>query len=303
MTLPAAATVREVGLRDGLQSLGAMVPTEGKVALAAALATSGISRVEVTSFMRPDVIPQTADAAELMAAIDRDAPVAWEALVPNVRGAQRAVDAEADALVLVVAASETFNERNVGMSIESSLRAFSEVARLAAESHVPAVAVVATAFGCPFEGEVPSERPLVIAAELAGAGAVEVFFGDTVGVANPVQVEAFAHEARDRFPTLPLGLHLHDTRGMGLANLVAGLRAGINTFDASVGGLGGCPFAPVASGNISTEDAVHMLEAMGVRTGIELGALVEAARLAERLVGFTLPGQVMKAGPAALLRA
>jgi hydroxymethylglutaryl-CoA lyase len=297
MSKAAEVTVREVGPRDGLQSLGARIPTEQKVRLIDALSASGLPRIEVTSFVHPRYVPQMADAAEVIQGIRRRPGASYEALVPNLAGAQCALERNVDALLFVLAASETFNTKNVRMSVAESLAQLDGIARLAREAGTRLVGCVATAFGCPYEGEVPEDRLVELVDALSALRVDELFLADTTGMANPAQVERVANRVRERWPDLPLGLHFHNTRGMGLANVLAGLQAGVRTFDASVGGLGGCPFAPAATGNICTEDTVHMLEEMGHQTGVDLEALLEAARLVQTLVERELPGQILKAGP------
>jgi hydroxymethylglutaryl-CoA lyase len=291
-------TMREVGPRDGIQSLGAFIATPDKVALVDALSATGLKRIEASSFVSPKAVPQMADASDVMQRIVRNPGVAYEALVPNVRGANDAIASRADKILLVLMASQTFNQKNVRMSLDDSLAQFSEIKRLADAAGTPCVGAIGTAFGCPYEGDVPEEHVLGLIARYASLGFDEVMLADTTGMANPSQVERTVRRVLDRWGgKLQFGLHFHNTRGMGLANVVAGLRAGITTFDASVAGIGGCPFAPEAAGNISTEDTVHMLHEMGYETGIDLDRLIEAARLAQRVLGRELPGQVMKAGP------
>jgi hydroxymethylglutaryl-CoA lyase len=298
LTIPRSATLREVGTRDGIQSIGAFVETGAKIALIDALSVSGLPRIEATSFVSPKAIPQMADAAEVMERIRREPGISYEALVPNVRGAEDALAARVDAMLVVLTASETFNRKNVRMSVEQSLGQLGEVKRRADAAEVPCIGAIGTAFGCPYEGEVPEERVLELISRFAALGFREVMIADTTGMANPLQVRRTIGRVLDRWgDQLEIGLHFHNTRGMGLANVVAGLEAGITTFDASVAGIGGCPFAPEAAGNVSTEDCAHMLQEMGVETGVDLDRLIEAARLAERILGRELPGQVMKAGP------
>jgi hydroxymethylglutaryl-CoA lyase len=298
LTFPRSATLREVGTRDGIQSIGAFVDTGAKVELIDALSASGLRRIEATSFVSPKAVPQMADAAEVMARIRRDPGISYEALVPNVRGAEDALAAHVDAMLVVLTASETFNRKNVRMSVEQSLGQFAEVKRRADAAAVPCIGAVGTAFGCPYEGDVPAERVLDLLGRFAALGFREVMIADTTGMANPLQVRRTIVRVLDQWgDRLQIGLHFHNTRGMGLANVVAGLEAGITTFDASVAGIGGCPFAPEAAGNVSTEDCAHMLQEIGVATGIDLDRLIGAARLAQRVLGRELPGQVMKAGP------
>lgn len=297
MRLPARVTMREVGTRDGIQSLGAFVPTEQKIEMANRLATTGLSRIEVTSFMSPKAVPQMADAEQVMAGLARRPGVSWEPLVPNVRGTERALATNPDKVQVVLAASDTFNMKNIRMSIDDSLKVIGDIIPLARAANVPVIAAIATSFGCPFEGEVPEDRLVGIVARLVELGAEEVSIADTTGMANPLQVERIMTRLLDRWPTVPFGLHFHNTRGMGLANVLAGLQAGVTTYDGSVGGIGGCPFAPKATGNVSTEDVVHMLHEMGVETGIDLDALIGCAVRMGEILGKELPGQVMKAGP------
>jgi hydroxymethylglutaryl-CoA lyase len=295
--LPREVTIREVGTRDGIQILGVEIPTEQKIELIERLVAAGIRRIEATSFVHPKYVPQMADAEAVMRSVRRAPGVAYEALVPNARGAERALSAGVDRLVLVVAVSETFNQKNVRMSVADSFASFAEVARLAREARVPIKGGLATSFGCPYEGDVPAASVHDVIQQFVDLGADEVGLADTTGMANPVQVSAMVPLIRDRWPDLHVGLHFHNTRGMGLANVLAGLQAGVTMYDASIGGMGGCPFAPRATGNVCTEDVVHMLEEMGIDSGASVTQLIECARFAAGLVGAELPGQVMKAGP------
>jgi hydroxymethylglutaryl-CoA lyase len=291
-------TIREVGPRDGIQSLGAFIATPDKVALIDALSETGLRRIEATSFVNPRAVPQMADASDVMARIRRRPGVRYEALVPNVRGARDALAARVDAVLVVVTASELFNQKNVRMSVEQSLQQFAEIKQLTDAAGVPCIGAIGTAFGCPYEGVISEERLLGLVARFASLGFDDLMLADTTGMANPAQVERTLGRVLDRWgASLSIGLHFHNTRGMGLANVVAGVRAGVLTYDASLAGIGGCPFAPEAAGNISTEDTVHMLHEMGLETGVDLERLIEAARLAQQLLGRELPGQVMKAGP------
>jgi hydroxymethylglutaryl-CoA lyase len=291
-------TIREVGTRDGIQSLGAFIDTAHKVELVEALADTGLKRIEATSFVNPRAVPQMADAAEVMRRVRRRPGVSYEALVPNVRGAQDALAASVDAVLVVVTASETFNQKNVRMSVEASLSQFADIKRLVDAQALPCIGAIGTAFGCPYEGDIPESRLFALIERFLEMGFSELMLADTTGMANPAQIERSMSRVLQRWgDRLGFGLHLHNTRGMGLANVVAGLRAGVTTFDASVAGIGGCPFAPQAAGNISTEDTVHMLHEMGVDTGVDLDRLIQVARLAQEILGRELPGQVMKAGP------
>jgi len=295
--LPAAVLVTDVGPRDGFQSEPIFIPTEQKVAVIEALAAAGVRRIEATSFVHPRAVPQMRDAEAVMARLARRPGVRYTALVPNVRGAERALAARADELNMVVASTESMNRANVNMSVAESIAACGEVVRLAEAAGVPVACAVSTSFGCPYEGAVPPERVLDIVAGLVDVGVAEVSLADTIGVANPRQVAALVAAVRARWPALPLGLHFHDTRGLGLANVLAGLQAGVTRFDASVGGIGACPFAPGATGNICTEDLVYLLHEMGIATGIDLAALIEVARLVREVVGHDLPSHMLRAGP------
>jgi hydroxymethylglutaryl-CoA lyase len=293
--LPARAEIREVGPRDGLQN-EAPIPVADRVRLVNALSATGVRRIEAASFVKPEAIPPMAGADEVLAAIDRRPGVVYSALVPNRRGAERAVAAGADELEFVVSASETHNGKNVNRSVDESLADAAVLVGLAHDAGVPVEAIVSTSFGCPYEGDVPPARVAALARRLVDVGADRCSFGDTTGMATPRRVDlvldALAVEGISN-----VGLHFHNTRGTGLANVLAGLERGVTRFDASVGGLGGCPYAPGATGNIVTEDLVHMLGDMGIATGIDLDKLIGAARLAEELVGRELPSQVLRAGP------
>jgi hydroxymethylglutaryl-CoA lyase len=297
MSLPARVTMREVGTRDGIQSLGAFVPTEHKIEMANRLATTGLTRIEVTSFVSPKAVPQMADAEQVMAGIERVPGVSWETLVPNVRGTERALATRPDMILVVLSDSDAFNLKNIRMTIDDSLRSIGEIIPRAHGQGVGVVAAISTAFGCPYSGDVPEERLFGVIQCLLDLGADEVNIADTTGMANPLQVERTVSKVLDRWPDAAFDLHFHNTRGMGLANVGAGLRAGVSVYDASIGGIGGCPFAPKATGNVSTEDVVHMLHEMGVETGINLEALIACANRMSEILGKELPGQVMKAGP------
>lgn len=299
LIFPKEVSVREVGPRDGLQNEAAWVPTEQKIALINALSHTGLQRIEAVSFVHPKAIPQMRDAAEVMAGIERGPGVIYSAIVPNAAGARRAVEARVDEVEIFLSASESHNRKNVRMSVEESLVAAREIAAILGEAAMPFDAVVSTAFGCPYEGDVPIDRVLWVAEQLLNLSPapVRLTLGDTTGMANPAQVSEIVEAFRRRFPDVMLSLHFHNTRGTGLANVLAGLQGGVTHFDSSLGGLGGCPYAPGATGNITTEDMVNMLADMGVATGIELDKLIECARLAQDFVGRELPSQVLKAGP------
>ena len=294
--LPARISVREVGPRDGLQNEDP-VPATAKIALIDLLAKTGVSRIEAVSFVRAEAIPQMADADEVWAGVTKDPAVRYSALAPNLRGARRALDAGFTEVEAVVSASDTHNRKNVNRSTAQSL---DEIAVIIDEAHrrgATCQVVVATAWGCPYEGDVPVDRVLAVAGRAVADGADAISFGDTTGMATPRRVRDLVGSFRSRHPDVPLNLHFHNTRGTGLANVLAALELGVDDFDASVGGLGGCPYAPGASGNIATEELVYMVEDMGVGTGIDLAAMIEAAGAAERIVGRELSSQVLRAGP------
>jgi hydroxymethylglutaryl-CoA lyase len=294
--LPSRISLREVGPRDGLQNEDP-VPAAAKIALIDQLATTGVSRIEAVSFVRAEAIPQMADADEVWAAVTKDPAIRYSALAPNLRGARRALDAGFTEVEAVVSASDTHNRKNVNRSTAQSL---DEIAVMIDEAHQRGATlqvVVATAWGCPYEGDVPVERVLAVAGRAVADGADAISFGDTTGMATPSRVRELVGSFRFRHPDIPLNLHFHNTRGTGLANVLAALELGVDDFDASVGGLGGCPYAPGASGNIATEELVYMVEDMGVATGVDLAAMIEAAAAAERIVGRELPSQVLRAGP------
>jgi hydroxymethylglutaryl-CoA lyase len=294
--LPSRISLREVGPRDGLQNEDP-VPASAKIALIDQLATTGVSRIEAVSFVKAEAIPQMADADEVWAAVTKDPAIRYSALAPNLRGARRALDAGFTEVEAVVSASDTHNRKNVNRSTAQSL---DEIAVMIDEAHQRGATlqvVVATAWGCPYEGDVPVERVLAVAGRAVADGADAISFGDTTGMATPSRVWDLVGSFRFRHPEVPLNLHFHNTRGTGLANVLAALELGVDDFDASVGGLGGCPYAPGASGNIATEELVYMVEDMGVGTGVDLAAMIEAAAAAERIVGRELPSQVLRAGP------
>ncbi len=294
---PRSVAIREVGARDGLQN-EAPISVGERVRLIDALSLTGLRRIEAASFVAPSAIPAMAGAEEVMAGIKRKTGIAYSALVPNVRGAERALAANADELEVVISASETHNQRNVNRTIDESLAAVVEIVALAHGAGKNVEAIVSTTFGCAYEGDVEPNRVAAIAAALRETGVDGLSFGDTTGMASPRRV----HEVLDAIEGAGIaandvGLHFHNTRGTGLANVLVGLDRGVSQFDASVGGLGGCPYAPGATGNIVTEDLVHMLMDMGIETGADLDALIRCALLAQELVGRELPGQVMRSGP------
>jgi hydroxymethylglutaryl-CoA lyase len=294
--LPASVSIREVGPRDGLQNEDP-VPTAAKVRLLDALGRTGVRRIEAVSFVSPKAIPQMADADQVWEQAQKVPGVRYSALVPNSRGARRALAAGFTEIEVVVSASDTHNRRNVNRSTAESL---DDIAGLIGELHrhgASAEVIISTAFGCPYEGDVDPDRVAAIVDRVVGDGADRVSFGDTTGMATPRRVREVVTRVRQRHPELPLLLHFHDTRGTALANLLTALELGITEFDASVGGLGGCPYAPGATGNVATEEVVHMLHDMGIATGIDLDALLSVAALAEEIVGRELPSGVLRAGP------
>ena len=297
--LPRSVRIREVGPRDGFQNEPEVIATDAKVALIDALTRTGLRRLEVTSFVRADVIPQLADASEVLARIDPPDDVAVSVLIPNERGLENAL-AQRDRFHEVnvfLSASETHNRRNVNRTIEESLGGLEAVLRRARAEGLRCEGVISTSFGCPYEGHVAPGRVFDIAARLVAAGAEEVGFGDTTGMANPRQVRDFFPAAREALPDVELTAHFHNTRGQGLANVLAALEAGVESFESSFGELGGCPVPAGATGNIATEDLVSMLEEMGIATGVDLPALLEAARAAQAALGRPLGSHVLVAGP------
>jgi hydroxymethylglutaryl-CoA lyase len=294
--LPSRISVREVGPRDGLQNEDP-VPTAAKIELINRLSGTGVGRIEAVSFVRPEAIPQMADASEVWAGINRAPQVRYSALVPNLRGAQRALAAGVTELEAVVSASDTHNRKNVNRSTEESLDQIAAIIDQAHQAGATCQVIVSTAWGCPYEGDVPVPRVVAVAGRAVADGADSVSFGDTTGMATPSRVRSLVGEFRSAHPDSALNLHFHNTRGTGLANVLTALELGVADFDASVGGLGGCPYAPGATGNIATEELIHMVEDMGVATGIDLEAMIEAAADAERVIGRQLPSQVLRAGP------
>jgi hydroxymethylglutaryl-CoA lyase len=298
--LPRRVVVTDVVCRDGFQDEKRLIPTNAKLDVIAGLLRAGVRSIEATSFVHPRVVPQMADADIVVARAPRTDGVRYSALLPNLKGAQRALAAGIDEIHLVVSASDSHNRANLNRTTAQSLEQLTEVASFV-QREAPGVALVgtvATSFGCPFEGNVPLDRLVWVVAQFQTMGMQQIVLADTTGMANPLQVEQRLRVLRDRFPSLEWGLHLHNTRGLGLANAYAGLQAGVARFDASLGGLGGCPFAPGATGNIATEDLVHMLHEMGIATGIDLDALLGEARKLPALIGHSIDSFVVKGGKA-----
>jgi hydroxymethylglutaryl-CoA lyase len=292
--------IREVGPRDGFQNEPEVIATEDKVRLIDQLARTGLKRMEITSFVRADVIPQLADAADVLQAVDVPDSVSRSVLIPNERGLDNALELRDtfDEVNLFLSASETHNKKNVNRSIEESLSGIERVIARSLEVGLRCEGVISVAFGCPYEGHVPPERVFGIASRLIEAGAAEIGFGDTTGMANPRQVGEFFTEARKVLgDDVELTAHFHNTRGQGLANVVAALDAGVRSFESSFGELGGCPVPKGATGNIATEDLVSMLHEMGYSTGIDLSALLDAARAVQEVLGRPLTGHLLTAGP------
>ena len=288
--------VTEVGTRDGFQSEPAFIDTAVKAEIIDAMIAAGVRRIEATSFVSPRAVPQLADAHDVLARLTRRNEATIAALVPNARGAERALGAGIDEAVCFVSASETHNRANLNASIDESLANVAEVAGIL-RGRASLRGAVACAFGCPFEGEVPVEAAMRIVDRYATLGFDSVGLGDTTGMATPPTVARLVEAIRKRYPDMPVVLHFHNTRGVGLANVMVGLDLGVREYESSIAGLGGCPFAPGATGNICTEDLVYLLEESGFDTGIDLEALIAVARRVESVIGRPLPGQVMKAGP------
>jgi hydroxymethylglutaryl-CoA lyase len=296
---PERARIREVGPRDGFQNEPEVIPTAEKVRLIELLGATGLQRLEVTSFVRPDVIPQLADAEQVLESVSLPSSVSVSVLIPNERGLERAL-AHRERFQEIngfLSASDTHNQKNVGRPIAESLAGLERTFARALSEGLRCEGVISTSFGCPYEGPVPVDRVLDIASALVDAGAAEVGFGDTTGMANPIQVRQFFAEAFERLPGVELTAHFHNTRGQGLANVLAALEVGVESFESSFGELGGCPVPAGATGNIATEDLVSMLHEMGISTGIDLSALIGASRAAQDVLGRPLGSHVLLAGP------
>jgi hydroxymethylglutaryl-CoA lyase len=294
--LPERVSIYEVSPRDGLQNESKPIPTEQKKELIVALAAAGLKRIEATSFVSSRWVPQLGDADALVRALPPQDGVIYSALCPNARGFERARAAQLKEIAVFLSATETHNQRNTNRSIERSLEVFEELVPVARDAGMRVRAYVSMVWGCPYEGAVDPKRALDIARELVRWGVYEVSLGDTIGVGTPLQTKQICELFLNELGPEHVALHLHDTRGTALANALVGVELGVRTFDASVAGLGGCPYAPGASGNLATEDLVYMLRGMGIETGVDLEALIDAGRVASSFLGRTLPGKLSQAG-------
>lgn len=294
---PTRVHITEVGLRDGLQSEKEFIPTATKVAMIERLIDAGVRHFEATSFVSPRAVPQLRDAAEVLGTVRRHPGVTLAVLAPNRKGVERALAADADEAVVFLSCSESHNQKNLNRGIAQSLADMREVADVARGATMRLKGAIACAFGCPFEGEVSLDRIEEIATQFAELGFAGITLGDTTGMATPPLVRRTVERLCSRVPDMPIALHFHNTRGIGLVNVMEGLAMGMTHFESSLAGIGGCPFAPGATGNICTEDTVHLMEQLGIETGIDLAKLTAAAQEMERVLGRPLPGQVMRAGP------
>jgi hydroxymethylglutaryl-CoA lyase len=296
MRLPHRVTIVEVGPRDGFQVEPEFIPTEIKIEVVNAIARAGVPKIETTSFVHPKAVPQLADATEVFAGIERRRGTRYSALVPNLKGVERALDVGADAVRLVVTSTETYNRRNVGMSVDESLEVCRQIIERVDGEPISVEAVIALAFGCPFEGPVSPDRVSELAHRLVDMGVQELSIADSVGLGNPRAVASTMARLRSELPEVAFSLHLHDTRGLGLANAVAAMQVGIDTFDSSVGGLGGCPVFPDGAGNIATEDLANLCAEMGISTGVDIAAIQAVSKTLQELLGRRLPSRVLLAG-------
>jgi len=294
--LPRRVEIVEMGTRDGFQMEQRWIPTEVKAEVVDAIARAGVRIIQVTSFVHPRAVPQLRDAEEVMAKIERRPGVIYEALVPNIKGAERAIAAKADKVNLMLSVTDSHSLANANRTTDQALRELEPVVRLCRDRGVPATGGMATALGCPFEGFPPAERLIWVVERYVGMGLSEIGVADTAGMANPILVHDRLSRLRDRFPDVRFSLHLHDTRRMATANVLAALQVGVTRFDGAVGGLGGCPYAPGATGNIATEDLVHMLHEMDIETGVDLDALIALARRLPDIVGHPLDSCLVRAG-------
>ncbi len=297
MAEPLSVRIREVGPRDGIQSEKASVPTADKVALIDALSDTGLRYIEAVSFVSPKAIPQMADAREVWEGITRREGIVYSALVPNRKGAEIAAEVGVDSMQVFIAASESYNLKNVRKAVRDSIEDVQAVVEVARAARIPVEGTISTAFGDPYEGDVPPERVVQVSRWMMDTGIDTISYGDTTGMATPRRVADVVTALREELPGLTLNMHFHDTRGTGLANVLTALDLGVDYFDASVGGMGGSPYAAGATGNVATEDLVHMLADMEIETGIDLDKLLATARLAQELIEGELPSKVLKAGP------
>jgi hydroxymethylglutaryl-CoA lyase len=297
MDLTATVKLREVSPRDGFQSIRDFIPTAKKLEIIDALVASGVKELESTSFVSPKAIPQLADASELMSRVSRLPQISYAALVPNLKGAEKAIQSCADQLVVVISATEAHNQANVRRSIKESLRDLDAIFSLSQQRKVPVIGAIAVALGCPYQGDVPDQYYITLIEEYISRGSKRIILADTAGMSTPRRVEKVVHKVLLSYPDIEFIFHFHNNRGTAMANLVAAIHAGATTFDTSLGGIGGCPCVPQAAGNLPTEDVVYLLDDMGIGTGLDLMSLIRAARLLEDTLGYTLPGQVMKSGP------
>jgi hydroxymethylglutaryl-CoA lyase len=293
--LPPQVTLYEVAPRDGLQNESRLIPTDDKVALIDALSDTGLPAIEITSFVNPKWIPQLADAVEVAQRVKRRPEIRYSALVPNRQGFDSAVKAGMQEIAVFLSASETHNKKNVNKTIAATLQAFSEVVPPALARGMRVRAYVSTVYGCPYEGKVDPNQALELCRALRAMGCYQISLGDTIGVANPRQVRDVLSRVLAETPIEAVAVHFHDTRGTALANILVAVEMGVSTVDAALGGLGGCPYAPGASGNVATEDVVYMLEEMGVKTGVDLDRLIDCSRLASTLVGHEMPSKYYRA--------
>jgi hydroxymethylglutaryl-CoA lyase len=297
VSYPRSVRIREVGPRDGIQSERSAVSTTDKIALIDALSATGLCCIEAVSFVSPKAVPQMADAREVWEGMTRNSEVLYSALVPNRRGAETAVECGVDGMQVFIAATDSYNVRNLGRTVTESLADVAEVVEVAGAAGVPVEGTISTAFGCPYEGDVPPARVVEVSSWLAERGIDTISYGDTTGMGTPRRVREVLLALGQELPGLSVNMHFHDTRGTGLANVLTALEFGVDYFDASVGGMGGSPYAEGATGNIATEDLAHMLIDMDIDTGVDLDALLEAGRIAQSLVAGELPGKLLKAGP------
>ncbi len=296
MNYPERVTIVEVGPRDGFQVESEFIPTGFKVEIVNAIARAGIPKIETSSFVSPKFVPQLADAAEVFAAIDRQANTRYTALVPNLKGAERALEAGADGVRLVMTSTETYNKKNVGMTVDESLEVCRQIIDRLRDEPMKVEAVIALAFGCPFEGPVSEDRVSELAHRFVDMGVRELSIADSVGLGNPKRIASTMGRLLSEFPEIAFSLHLHDTRGLGIANAVAAMQVGVDTFDASIGGLGGCPVFPNGAGNIATEDLANLCEEMGISTGVDIEAIQAISSRMQEFLKRQLPSRVLLAG-------